>query len=62
MGKPIKESISEVEKCAWVSEYYADNRYIFLNDEVVNTDARKSVIKAEEEACRLFLWLLQQLG
>src|SRR5215218_11197299 len=34
MGKPIKESISEVEKCAWVMEYFADNGYIFLNDEV----------------------------
>ena len=44
MGKPIKESTSEVEKCAWVMEYFADNGYIFLNDEVVNTDARKSVI------------------
>src|ERR671922_1928560 len=44
MGKPIKESIAEVEKCAWVSEYYADNGPIFLNDEVVNTDARKSII------------------
>jgi acyl-CoA reductase-like NAD-dependent aldehyde dehydrogenase len=44
MGKPIKESISEVEKCAWVMEYFADNGHIFLNDEVVNTDARKSVI------------------
>ena len=44
MGKPIKESISEVEKCVWVMEYFADNGYIFLNDEAVNTDARKSVI------------------
>ena len=44
MGKPVKESTSEVEKCAWVMEYFADNGYIFLNDELVNTDARKSVI------------------
>lgn len=44
MGKPIKESTSEVEKCAWVMEYYGDNGPIFLNDEVVNTDARKSII------------------
>jgi len=45
MGKAIKESRSEVEKCAWVMEYYADNGMIFLTDEVVNTDARKTIIK-----------------
>jgi acyl-CoA reductase-like NAD-dependent aldehyde dehydrogenase len=45
MGKPIKEARSEVEKCAWVMEYYADNGQIFSTDEVVNTDARKTVIK-----------------
>jgi succinate-semialdehyde dehydrogenase/glutarate-semialdehyde dehydrogenase/succinyl-CoA reductase len=44
MGKPIKESLSEVEKCAWAIEYYGDNGPIFLNDEALNTDARKSVI------------------
>jgi succinate-semialdehyde dehydrogenase/glutarate-semialdehyde dehydrogenase/succinyl-CoA reductase len=44
MGKSIKESTSEVEKCAWVMEFYGDNGPIFLNDEAVNTDARKSII------------------
>ena len=44
MGKPLKESTSEVEKCAWAMEYYGDNGSIFLNDEIVNTDARKSII------------------
>jgi acyl-CoA reductase-like NAD-dependent aldehyde dehydrogenase len=45
MGKAIKEARAEVEKCAWVIEYYADNGQIFSTDEVVNTDARKTVIK-----------------
>ena len=45
MGKAIKEARSEVEKCVWVMEYFADNGEIFLKDEVVNTDARKTVIK-----------------
>jgi len=44
MGKAIKEARSEVEKCAWTIEYYADNGKIFANGEVVNTDARKSII------------------
>ena len=47
MGKSIKESRSEVEKCAWVVEYYADNGKIFTSEEVVNTDARKSIIRFE---------------
>ncbi|MGI0056350.1 MAG: aldehyde dehydrogenase family protein, partial [Nitrosarchaeum sp.] len=47
MGKPIKESLSEVEKCAWAMEFYGDNADIFLHDESVNTDARKSVISFE---------------
>ena len=45
MGKAIKESRSEVEKCAWVMEYYANNGQILSTDEVINTDARKTVIK-----------------
>jgi len=40
MGKAIKESRSEVEKCAWAIEYFADNGKIFTSDEVVNSDAR----------------------
>ena len=36
MGKTIKESRSEIEKCAWVIEYYADNGKIFSTAEVEN--------------------------
>lgn len=44
MGKPIKESLAEVEKCAWVMEFYGDNGEVFLNPEVINTDARKKFL------------------
>src|SRR4249920_2427623 len=47
MGKAIKESRSEIDKCAWTIEYYADNGKIFTSDEVVNTDARRSFVTFE---------------
>lgn len=47
MGKPIKESISEIEKCVWVMEFYGDNGQTFVNDESINSDARKTFISFE---------------
>ena len=47
MGKTIKESTGEVEKCAWALEFYADHGDSFLADEVLNTDARKSFLTFE---------------
>jgi len=47
MGKAIKEARSEVEKCAWAMEYFADNGKAFTTDEVVNTDARKTFVTFE---------------
>jgi succinate-semialdehyde dehydrogenase/glutarate-semialdehyde dehydrogenase len=44
MGKTITESLAEVEKCAWVCDYYADNAAKFLADEVVESDAGKSFV------------------
>jgi len=47
MGRPIKDARPEVEKCAWVMDYFADNGKVFITDEVVNTDARKSSMTFE---------------
>lgn len=44
MGKPILQSRAEVEKCAWVCDYYADNAEKFLADELIETDALKSFV------------------
>jgi succinate-semialdehyde dehydrogenase/glutarate-semialdehyde dehydrogenase len=44
MGKPISESNAEVEKCAWVCDYYAKNGEAFLTNESIDTDAHISYI------------------
>jgi succinate-semialdehyde dehydrogenase/glutarate-semialdehyde dehydrogenase len=44
MGKPIKQGIAEVEKCADVCLYYAENAKVFLKDQAVKTEATKSFI------------------
>lgn len=45
MGKPIKESVAEIEKCAWACDYYADHAAHFLRDEIKETDATHSYVK-----------------
>jgi succinate-semialdehyde dehydrogenase/glutarate-semialdehyde dehydrogenase len=44
MGKPIQQSLDEVEKCARTFEFYAKEGLKFLADEKVETDARKSYV------------------
>lgn len=47
MGKPIGSSVAEIEKCAWVCEYYADKGEVFLSPESVEIENAESYISFE---------------
>lgn len=47
MGKPIKQSKAEIQKCALTCDYYAKNAADFLKDEFVNTDSERSYVTFE---------------
>ncbi|RJQ57770.1 MAG: NAD-dependent succinate-semialdehyde dehydrogenase, partial [Stygiobacter sp.] len=45
MGKPIVQAIAEVEKCALVCDYYAENAEIILSEEIIVSDASQSFVR-----------------
>ncbi len=45
MGKTLKAAIAEVEKCAAVCRYYAENGKKFLADEAIASDASHSFVR-----------------
>ncbi|MBI5002355.1 NAD-dependent succinate-semialdehyde dehydrogenase [Candidatus Woesearchaeota archaeon] len=47
MGKTITEAEAEVEKCAWVCDYYAENAETILQHEHIQTDATRSYVRFE---------------
>ncbi len=44
MGKLLKEAKAEIEKCAMGCQYYADHAQSYLNDEVITSDASRSMV------------------
>lgn len=44
MGKPIKQSLAEIEKCAGLCDFYAEHGPAMLADEIVETEFNKSFI------------------
>lgn len=47
MGKPVRQSIAEIEKCIWACDYYAEHAESFLSDELIPTEFRKSFVSFE---------------
>ena len=47
MGKPIQQSFSEVEKCAWVCDYFATNAQQHLSDETIELDQKNAIVTAQ---------------
>ena len=45
MGKPIQQAEAEVEKCAWVCEFYADHAEDFLAPRDIDSDAQTSRVR-----------------
>ncbi|HET7361056.1 MAG TPA: NAD-dependent succinate-semialdehyde dehydrogenase, partial [Salinimicrobium sp.] len=46
-GKPITQSLAEIEKCAWVCDFYAENAEEQLAPQTIETDAENSYISYE---------------
>ncbi len=53
MGKPYKESLSEIEKCIWLIDFYEKNAEDFLADELIETEASESFISYDPLGCIL---------
>lgn len=47
MGKPISESLAEIEKCAWLCRHYSDTASLNLEPINIKTDALNSSVRFE---------------
>jgi succinate-semialdehyde dehydrogenase/glutarate-semialdehyde dehydrogenase len=45
MGKPLKAAVSEVEKCAWGCQHFAEHAERYLADEPIASKASKSYVR-----------------
>ncbi len=45
MGKVLKFGVAEIEKCAAVCDYYADNAHAILSSEIIPTEYKESFVR-----------------
>jgi len=45
MGKPFESGVSEIGKCAWNCDHYAENAEKYLKKEVIKTESKKSYVR-----------------
>ncbi|WP_299101385.1 NAD-dependent succinate-semialdehyde dehydrogenase [uncultured Winogradskyella sp.] len=53
MGKPVKESVAEIEKCILLIDFYIKNADQFLQDDIIKTEAVESFISYDPLGCIL---------
>lgn len=58
MGKTITQARAEIEKCAWVCRYFAENAEAFLADHPMPSDASESYVSFEPlgVVCAVMPW------
>ncbi|SFI49927.1 NAD-dependent succinate-semialdehyde dehydrogenase [Nitrosomonas sp. Nm34] len=44
MGKLLKEARAEIDKCAWGCDYFAEHASTYLADEIIASDASRSLV------------------
>ncbi len=47
MGKPIRQAVSEIDKCIWLCQYYLHNSHKVLQDDIITTEAARSYVTFE---------------
>ena len=47
MGKPIRQAVSEIDKCILLCQYYMEHSHTFLQDVIIKTGAKRSYVTFE---------------
>lgn len=55
MGKPIKVSRGEVEKCQWNAKYFIENTERLLKEDIIETEADESYVRFDPLGSILFV-------
>lgn len=53
MGKPLSQGVTEIEKCAWVLQHYAQEASSMHKNEQIKTEHQKSYVTFEPLGCVL---------